>query len=71
MKTKVYLLFPFDMGLELDFTGKDTREFFKEISTRRIGVLSAEGKTFSETEFSTQVYRFGVGMIQITFDIDG
>jgi hypothetical protein len=71
MKSKVSLLFPFDMGLELDFTGKDAREFFKEISARRMGVLTAEGRTFSETEFSTQVYRFGVGIIQVTFEVDG
>ena len=70
MRTKVNLLFPFDMGLELDFTGKDTMSFFKEISVRRMGVLSAEGKIYTNTEFSTQVYKFGVGMIQISFEVD-
>ncbi|MHB9155399.1 MAG: hypothetical protein ACYC5N_06875 [Endomicrobiales bacterium] len=70
MKSKINILFPFDMGLELDFTGKDAREFFKEIATRRLGVLAVDGKIFSQTEFSTQVYRFGVGMIQISFELD-
>jgi hypothetical protein len=59
------------MGLELDFTGKDALAFVKEISTRSMGVLSAEGKIFSQAEFSTQVYRFGVGLIQISFETDG
>lgn len=70
MRSKVNLLFPFDMGLELDFTGKDAMNFFKEISARRMGVLSADGKIFSQTEFSTQVYKFGVGIIQISFEVD-
>lgn len=71
MKTRIHLLFPFDMGLELDFTGKDATEFFKEISTHRAASISIDGKVFSETDFSTQVYRFGVGMIQISFDAEG
>jgi len=58
------------MGLELDFTGKDALEFFKELSIRRKGVLDSEGKIFTQTEFSTQVYRFGVGIIQISFETD-
>jgi hypothetical protein len=70
MRSRIHLLFPFDMGLELDFTGKDARDFFKEISARRMGVLSAEGKIFSEAEFSTQVYRFGVGIIQISYETE-
>jgi hypothetical protein len=59
------------MGLELDFTGKDARGFFKEISTRKIDVISFEGRNFHQAEFSTQVYRFGVGMIQVSFLVDG
>jgi hypothetical protein len=59
------------MGLELDFAGSDAKDFFKEISARSMGVLSVEGKVFSNAEFSTQVYRFGVGIIQISFETDG
>jgi len=70
MRSKINLLFPFDMGLELDFTGKDALNFFKEISVRRMGVISFEGKIFTNTEFSTQVYKFGVGMIHISFEMD-
>jgi hypothetical protein len=70
MHAKIYLLFPFDMGLELDFTGKDAKEIFKEISARKMGGLSFEDKTFNKTEFSTQVYRFGVGMSQISVEME-
>jgi hypothetical protein len=72
LNSKVYLLFPFDMGLELDFSGKDTSEFFKEISVRKLEQsLVFEDKIISGAELSTQVYRFGVGMIEISFMIEG
>lgn len=71
MKSKIHLLFPFDLGLELDFTGIDAREFFKEIAVRSTELASIDGKFIAEAEFSTQVYRFGVGIIQITFEVDG
>jgi hypothetical protein len=71
MQARFHLLFPFDLGLELDFTGKDAREFFKEISARKMGVLSFEDATLSQAEITTQVYRFGVGVIQISFMTEG
>ncbi len=67
----MHLLFPFDLGLELDFTGEDAREFFKEIAVRSTGAVSVEGKFIAAAEFSTQVYRFGVGIIQISFAVTG
>ncbi|MCB4791870.1 MAG: hypothetical protein LHV68_08280 [Elusimicrobia bacterium] len=71
LRSRIFILFPFDMGLELDFTGKDAASFFKEISARKMGSLSFEGVNFEEAEFSTQVYRFGVGMMQISFETLG
>ncbi|MGA2090959.1 MAG: hypothetical protein ABSH12_05815 [Endomicrobiales bacterium] len=71
MKSKIHLLFPFDLGLELDFTGEDALEFFKEIAVRSNEVISIDGKFIAEAEFSTQVYRFGVGIIQISFAVSG
>lgn len=59
------------MGLELDFTDQDAREFLKDITTSHTTVLSLDGQTFSETHLTTQVYRFGVGMIDISFSVDG
>ncbi|MBN1621429.1 MAG: hypothetical protein JW871_02425 [Endomicrobiales bacterium] len=71
LNSKVHLLFPFDLGLELDFTGKDAKEFFKAIAQRKMGILSFEGRNFQKAEFYTQVYRFGVGIIQISFETEG
>jgi len=71
LKVRIHLLFPFDMGLELDFTGPDAKEFLKDITTSHAAVLSLDGHTFSDPDFSTQVYRFGVGMIHISFSVEG
>ena len=70
LHSKIHILFPFDLGLELDFAGKDAKEFFKAISLRKMGVLSFEGKNLLKAEFYTQVYRFGVGIIQISFETE-
>ena len=53
IRSKVYLLFPFDLGVELDFTGKDAKEFFKEISTRKMGVLFLDDRSFFNVAFTT------------------
>ena len=52
LRSKIHLLFPFDLGLELDFTGRDASDFFKEISARKMGAISFEGKSFFNAEFS-------------------
>jgi hypothetical protein len=71
LHSKVFILFTFDLGLELDFTGEDATNFSKEISTRKMGDISFEEHNYTGVEFSTQVYRFGVGMIQISFEVEG
>jgi hypothetical protein len=58
------------MGLELDFAGKGAQQIFKEISTHKTARLYFEGHVFSEADVSTQVYKFGVGLIQISFPLD-
>lgn len=71
MLINVYLLFPFDMGLELDFVGKDTKEIFKEIYSRRMQNLTFEGKIFSNPISTIQFFKFGTGLIQISFVMQG
>src|SRR4051812_6380558 len=70
MQIQCHFLFPFDMGLELDFTGKHAQEIFQEVSTRKMTNLYFEGHTFAGAEVSTQIYKFGVGLIQISFELD-
>lgn len=60
-----HLLFPFDLGLELDFAGKGARDLFKEISNRKTTPLLVEGRPYPDARVSTQIYKFGVGLVHI------
>ena len=70
MQIRTHLLFPFDLGLELDFAGHDAEEIFKRVSSRRTASLVFEGATYEEASIVTQIYKFGVGSIEISFDMD-
>ncbi len=74
MKYHIHVLYPFDLGLELDFKGKDAAEFLKSISNRKISApVSLSSKTpkfFADSEVHAAVYKFGIGLIQITLSIE-
>lgn len=70
MNTQIVLLFPFDLGLELDFTGKETQAIVQEVSTHELPALSLGGKFFLNAKAESHLYRFGVGIIQINFELD-
>jgi len=70
MKTKVVLLFPFDLGLELDLSGKGVRTITHEISSHELPALTFRGKIFTDARTESHLYRFGVGIIHITFEKD-
>src|SRR5690348_6418304 len=70
MRMRAHILFPFDLGLELDFTGKDAEEIFKQVSSRKTADVHFEGQIFGEATVATQIYKFGVGTIEISFDLD-
>ena len=69
MKTKVVLLFPFDLGLELDFSGRDPQKIAHEVSELQMPTLSFRGKIFADARAEAHLYRFGVGVIQIDFEM--
>jgi len=58
------------MGLELDFAGKGAEQIFKEISSHKMARLYFEGHVYGDADISTQVYKFGLGLIQISFPLD-
>src|SRR5947208_249450 len=69
MNSQVVLLFPFDLGLELDFSGKGAQGIVHEISTHTLTNLSFGGNLFADARAESHIYRFGVGIIQIFFNI--
>ncbi|MDI6756965.1 MAG: hypothetical protein QME32_02970 [Endomicrobiia bacterium] len=69
MKFNVYVLYPFDLGLELDFKGRAADEFFKSMSSKKISLPVSAGDSPARIspviESTTNVYKFGVGVTQI------
>src|SRR5437016_3102794 len=70
MQIRTHILFPFDLGLELDFTGPDAQEMFKEVSSKKTAEIHFEDQNYPDASVTTQIYKFGVGSIEIAFDAD-
>jgi len=70
MQIRAHILFPFDLGLELDFAGKDAQEAFKQVSSRKSATVTFEDHPYDNASVVTQIYKFGVGSIEIFFDLD-
>ncbi len=70
MQIRTHLLFPFDLGLELDFSGHDAEEIFKQVSSRKTASVMFDGEAYETASVVTQIYKFGVGSIEISFDMD-
>lgn len=70
VKMRAHILFPFDLGLELDFAGHDAEEMFKQVSSRKSAEVRFAGQVFADATVATQIYKFGVGTIEIAFDLD-
>lgn len=71
MRVRVYLLYPFDLGLELDFRKTDIQNFIQQVSHRTLTRISFGQQIFSEGEILINFYRFGVGLAQVSFIFDG
>jgi len=71
MKATMIFLIPFDLGLELDFVGQDAKEIMKEVSNRPAANLNFEGRTFEDAKLTARIYKFGVGLVQLSFAVEG
>ena len=70
MKTRVALFYPFDLGLELDFTGAAARAVVQEVSSHSLPPLTLGGRMFMNATAESHLYRFGVGLVQVNFELD-
>lgn len=70
MQTQVSLLFPFDLGLELDFSGKEATSLVHEVASHSVPSLTLFGKIITEVKAESHLYRFGVGIIKLNFFLD-
>lgn len=71
MKADILLLIPFDLGLELDFGGRDAEKIMQEVTQREVAHLAFAGRLFEKVQLSSRIYKFGIGLIQISFSVEG
>src|SRR5438105_3956166 len=70
MNTQVVLLFPFDLGLEVDFSAQEPQSLVHEVAVHPLPTLTFGWRHFTEAKEESHLYRFGVGLIQISFMMD-
>ncbi|MEW6556657.1 MAG: hypothetical protein AB1349_04800 [Elusimicrobiota bacterium] len=61
------LLFPFDMGLDLDFY--DESAIFKVLHREKLTTLTFFETQYENANTEVQLYRYGCGLISITFNV--
>src|SRR3989339_126274 len=64
------LLYPFDMGLDLDLKKEGTNSFFKVLHHEKAASLTFFDKHYHNIDIETRIYKFGCGLISISFPID-
>lgn len=70
VQIKVQILYPFDMALELDLSGQEAGALVARLADVGAHQVTFEGKTLDTGQVSGQIYRFGVGMFNLSFEQD-
>jgi hypothetical protein len=71
MRAQVFILIPFDLGFELAFEPERQRGLAKELSCKPTEPVHFQGMTFSGSLVRTQIYKFGVGLLELAFQAEG
>ena len=66
MKSKINLLFPFDMGLDLDFFDGGVVSVAKTLQHRRLPNITFFGTAYENADVESRIYKFGTGLISIS-----
>ncbi|HWN82992.1 MAG TPA: hypothetical protein VNM87_12915 [Candidatus Udaeobacter sp.] len=64
------ILYPFDMGLELDLSGGAAGALVAELADASSHSVSFEGRELGAGKMSGRIYRFGVGLVELRFEAD-
>ena len=64
------LLFPFDMGLDLDFADDELRSVAKTLYRQKLASLTFFDSVYENVEVEARIYKFGSGLISISFPVD-
>ena len=70
MRIAACILYPFDMGLELDLSGQAAGALVAELADASSHVVAFDGMDLGGGKISGRIYRFGVGVIELQFESD-
>jgi hypothetical protein len=70
MRIAASILYPFDMGLELDLSGQAAGALVAELADASSHVVVFDGVDLGAGKISGRIYRFGVGVIELQFESD-
>jgi hypothetical protein len=70
MQVEVRILSPFDMGLELDLSGQEAGALVARLADAGTVQVRLEGRQIGSGQISGRIYRFGIGMFELSLDLD-
>src|SRR5688572_30914034 len=70
MQVEVRILSPFDMGLELDLSGQEAGALVARLADAGTVQVGLEGRQIGIGQISGRIYRFGIGMFELSLDLD-
>ncbi|CAF0691483.1 hypothetical protein [Candidatus Methylacidithermus pantelleriae] len=71
MEASVSILIPFDLGFELAFDREEHPRVARELSCTTTEPVSFQGAVFAAGQARTQIYKFGVGLLELSFTLEG
>lgn len=70
MQVRVQILYPFDMGLEIDLSGQEAGALIARLADIGAHQVTFEGRSLGTGQVSGRVYRFGVGVVDLTIELE-
>jgi hypothetical protein len=70
MRVGVRILYPFDMGLELDLSGQEAGALVARLADAGSVQVALNGQELGVGQVSARIYRFGIGVFELGLDLD-
>jgi hypothetical protein len=71
MQVAVQILYPFDLGLEIDLSGQEAGALVARLADIGVHEVTFSGAALGTGQVSGSLYRFGVGVVDVTFEMEG
>ena len=70
MRVEVRILYPFDMGLELDLSGQEAGALVARLANAGSVRVALGGRELGTGQVSGRIYRFGIGVLELSLDLE-